>query len=128
MGTFVTLLLMPPFNLLLLHEKLDDDLAELQATSTTMMMMMKTTMTTTLLLPSAEVYKIQEKFAKKDQYWIDDVWTERFDTALEEGILFCPAVVNELVPMIEKCLAERTRQGLIDDQRPAGNRKVSLDC
>jgi len=62
MGAFVTSLLMPPFNLLLLHEKLDDDLAKMQATS----MMMTMTMTMLLPLPLAEVYKIQEKFAKKD--------------------------------------------------------------
>jgi len=69
---------------LLLHEKLDNDLAKLQAMS---MMMTKTKTMLPLLLPLAEVYKIQEKFFKKDQYWIDDVWTEQFDTALEEGIL-----------------------------------------
>jgi len=41
MGAAFVTSLMPPFNLALLHEKLDDDLAALQATS------MPTTTTTT---------------------------------------------------------------------------------
>jgi len=104
MGAAFVTSLMPPFNLALLHEKLDDDLAALQATSMTTTT--TTTTTTTLPPPSAEVYQIQEKFAKKDRYWIQNVWTERFSTALEAGLLFRPAVVDELVGMVEKCLAE----------------------
>jgi len=105
-GAFVTSL-MPPFNLTLLHQKLDDDLAKLQAMS-----MPTTTTTTTTTLP-VELYQIKATFAKKDQYWCDDLWFERFRNSKKEGILFRPAVINELVRMVETCLAEDLPRGLM---------------
>jgi len=106
MGAAFVTSLMPPFNLALLHQKLDDDLAKLQATS-----MPTTTTTTTLPSPSAEVYKIQEKFETKDRYWVATVGGEQYANALKNGVLFRPAVINELVRMVEKCLAEDLPRG-----------------
>ncbi len=62
------------FDLTMLHEKLDADYKRLIAKQGT-----------TLELPPLERYKIQEKFLEEDQYWIGDVWGERFDRTLEEG-------------------------------------------
>jgi len=51
-----------PLDLTLLHDKLDHDLAVLNARQET-----------TSDTPPSELYKIREKFLKKDQYWIDDL-------------------------------------------------------
>jgi len=54
------------FNRPLLHQKLDNDLKLLKEAK---QQQAKTTSETT---PSAELYKIQDTFATKDQYWIVD--------------------------------------------------------
>jgi len=91
-----------PFNLTLLHKKLDEDYKNLIAQERT-----------TLELPPVKRYKIQDTFLEEDQYWIGNVWGERFDRTLEIEVLFRPAVVNELVWMVETCLAEDGGPGLM---------------
>jgi len=107
-------LLLSPFNQKLFHEKLDKDLAELQAKQqqATMSMMMTMMMMTMMTMP-LELYNIKETFAKKDHYWYDDLWHEQFQSSKKEGVLFCLVIINELICMVETCLVEDAPQRLM---------------
>jgi len=94
----------PPFNLTLLHEKLDNDLKVLKD---------KQQATTLQETPSSEVYQIKEKFEPKDHYWIKKCPDRTIWQFVTKRVLFLPAVVDELVWRVETCLAEKGHQGLM---------------
>jgi len=110
------------FNLPLLHEKLDNDLKLLKEAK---QQQAKTTLKETP--PPSELYKIKDAFATtKDQYWITDNVSQRFDYVLENGILFRPAVVDALVRNVGECFEQRRRQGLMIKGPPGIGKSHSL--
>ncbi len=60
----------------------------------------------------SERYRIQDAFDDLDQYWLGNVWGERFIDSLKTGMLYRPAIVSELVKEVENVLQTDIGQGI----------------
>jgi len=61
----------------------------------------------------SQLYCMQDKFAIPDQYWLKEVWIERFRDSQRTVILDRPAIVSELIGEVEKVLNDDKGQGIM---------------
>ena len=61
----------------------------------------------------ASVYTVQSDSEDEEPYWSGNLRTERFENTMENGILYRPAIVNEICSEVESVLASKLLKGLM---------------
>jgi hypothetical protein len=59
------------------------------------------------------LYRVEDIFSSQDLYWIDYARGERFDSTLENGILYRPKIVDELANKVNAVLGLPVRKGIM---------------